>query len=101
MLYNKKINNKISLITYLIANGISIPHYCYHNNLSIAGNCRVCIVELKNSIKPIVSCATNAKAALSSSNNMYHDSALIKKARENILEFLLLNHLIDCVLYNN
>jgi NADH dehydrogenase (ubiquinone) Fe-S protein 1 len=96
MLYNKKINNKISLIAYLIANGISIPHYCYHNNLSIAGNCRVCLVELKNSMKPIVSCATNARAALSSSNNMYHDSALIKKARENILEFLLLNHPLDC-----
>lgn len=96
MLNNKKINNKISLIAYLIANGISIPHYCYHNNLSIAGNCRVCLVELKNSMKPIVSCATNARAALSSNNSMYHDSALIKKARENILEFLLLNHPLDC-----
>jgi len=92
---NKKINNKISLIAYLIANGISIPHYCYHNDLSIAGNCRVCLVELKNSMKPIVSCATNANSALYNSN-VYHDSALIKKARENILEFLLLNHPLDC-----
>jgi len=91
----KKINNKISLIAYLIANGISIPHYCYHNDLSIAGNCRVCLVELKNSIKPVVSCATNAKAALHN-NFVYHDSALVKKARENILEFLLLNHPLDC-----
>ena len=91
MLYNKKVNDKTSLIAYLIANGISIPHYCYHNDLSIAGNCRVCLVELKNSIKPVVSCATNANAALSN-NNLYHDSALIKKARGNILEFLLLNH---------
>lgn len=96
MLNNKKINNKISLIAYLIANGISIPHYCYHNDLSIAGNCRVCLVELKNSMKPIVSCATNARAALSNNSNMYYDSALIKKARENILEFLLLNHPLDC-----
>lgn len=96
MLHNKKINNKVSLIAYLIANGISIPHYCYHNDLSIAGNCRVCLVELKNSMKPIVSCATNARAALSNNSNMYHDSALIKKARENILEFLLLNHPLDC-----
>ena len=92
---NTKINNKVSLIAYLIANGISIPHYCYHNDLSIAGNCRVCLVELKNSIKPIVSCATNANSALYNSN-VYHDSALIKKARENILEFLLLNHPLDC-----
>lgn len=95
MLNTNKINNKVSLIAYLIANGISIPHYCYHNDLSIAGNCRVCLVELKNSMKPVVSCATNARAALHN-NSMYHDSALIKKARENILEFLLLNHPLDC-----
>lgn len=90
----RKINDKISLIAYLIANGVSVPHYCYHNDLSIAGNCRVCLVELKNSVKPVVSCATNAKTALN--NIIYHDSALIKKARENILEFLLLNHPLDC-----
>ena len=92
---NKKINSKISLIAYLLANGISTPHYCYHNDLSIAGNCRVCLVELKNSVKPVVSCATHAKAALYN-NTMYYNSALIKKARENILEFLLLNHPLDC-----
>ena len=92
---SKQINNKISLIAYLITNGISIPHYCYHNDLSIAGNCRVCLVELKNSIKPVVSCATNAQAALHN-NYVYHDSVLVKKARENILEFLLLNHPLDC-----
>lgn len=91
---SKKVNDKISLIAYLIANGISVPHYCYHNDLSIAGNCRVCLVELTNSVKPVVSCATNAKAALN--NIIYHDSVLVKKARENILEFLLLNHPLDC-----
>ena len=91
----QQINNKISLIAYLIANGRLIPHYCYHNDLSIAGNCRVCLVELKNSIKPVISCATNAKAAFHN-NSVYHDSALIKKARENILEFLLFNHPLDC-----
>jgi NADH dehydrogenase (ubiquinone) Fe-S protein 1 len=91
----KKINNKISLISYLIANGISIPHYCYHNNLSIAGNCRICIVEIKNSMKPVVSCATNAGVILQN-NSIYHNSVLVTKARENILEFLLLNHPLDC-----
>jgi NADH-quinone oxidoreductase subunit G len=83
----KKINNKVTLIAYLIANGISVPHYCYHNDLSIAGNCRVCLVEIKNSMKPVVSCATNAKACFIIIE-VYHDSALVKKARENILEFL-------------
>lgn len=92
---NKKINNKLSLIAYLIANGVSVPHYCYHNDLSIAGNCRVCIVELKKSMKPVVSCATNARTALNN-HTVYHDSALVKKARENVLEFLLLNHPLDC-----
>lgn len=91
----EKIDNKLSLIAYLISNGISIPHFCYHNELSIAGNCRVCLVELKNSPKPVVSCAINAKSCLLN-NKVYYDSILLKKARENILEFLLLNHPMDC-----
>lgn len=91
----QNIDSKISLITYLINKGVTIPHYCYHNNLSIAGNCRVCLVELKNSPKPIVSCAINAKSCLLN-NEVYYDSVLVKKARENILEFLLLNHPVDC-----
>jgi NADH dehydrogenase/NADH:ubiquinone oxidoreductase subunit G len=91
----EKIDNKVSLIAYLLSNGISIPHFCYHNELSIAGNCRVCLVELKNSPKPVVSCAVNAKSCLLN-NKVYYDSILLKKARENILEFLLLNHPMDC-----
>jgi NADH dehydrogenase (ubiquinone) Fe-S protein 1 len=87
--------NKTALIAYLISNGISIPHYCYHSELPIAGNCRVCLIELKNSPKPVVSCATNMQI-LSQNNELYYDSALVKKARENILEFLLLNHPLDC-----
>lgn len=87
---------KKSLISYLIANGISIPHYCYHNKLSIAGNCRVCLVEIKKTIKPIVSCATNADIIYQNKNGIFCDSPLVKKARENVLEFLLLNHPLDC-----
>jgi NADH dehydrogenase (ubiquinone) Fe-S protein 1 len=93
--FNTQINDKTALISYLISNGISVPHYCYHNDLSIVGNCRVCLIELKNVMKPIVSCATNAKTALQG-NNVYYDSVLVKKSRENILEFLLLNHPLDC-----
>jgi NADH dehydrogenase (ubiquinone) Fe-S protein 1 len=88
--------NKKSLIAYLISNGITVPHYCYHNSLSIAGNCRVCLVELEKTAKPIVSCATNADLIYQTNNKIYHDSPLVKKARENILEFLLLNHPLDC-----
>lgn len=93
MKLNKKPKN--SLISYLIAHGASIPHYCYHKNLSISGNCRMCLVELKNSPKPIVSCAMSAKACLNN-GEIYTNSPLVKKARENILEFLLLNHPLDC-----
>ena len=84
-----------SLIEYCETLGINIPHYCYHKNLSISGNCRMCLVELKNSPKPIVSCSMSAKSCLNN-NKVYTDSPLVKKARENILEFLLLNHPLDC-----
>jgi NADH dehydrogenase (ubiquinone) Fe-S protein 1 len=91
----KNIDNKLTLINYLISKGITIPYFCYHNGLSIAGNCRACLVELENSPKPVVSCGINAKSCLMN-NKVYYDSVLLKKARENILEFLLLNHPVDC-----
>jgi len=53
------------------------------------------LIEIKNSVKPIVACATNASSVINNSK-IYYDSVLIKKARENILEFLLLNHPLDC-----
>lgn len=72
--------------------GIIIPRFCYHENLSIAGNCRMCLVEISNSPKPVASCA------LPVLNNMkvFVDTPLVKKARENVLEALLLNHPLDC-----
>ena len=79
-----------------MANGKTIPHFCYYEFLSIAGNCRICIVELKSSMKPVVACSTNAKAVFCNNNFVYHDTVFVKKARENILEFLLLNHPLDC-----
>lgn len=84
------------LIEYFETLDILIPHYCYHKNLSIAGNCRMCLIELKKSPKPIVSCAMNAKSSLSANTEIYTNSPLVKKARENIMEFLLLNHPLDC-----
>ena len=83
------------LIEYCETLGINIPHYCYHKNLSISGNCRMCLIELKGSPKPIVSCAMSAKSCLNN-GEIYTNSPLVKKARENILEFLLLNHPLDC-----
>ena len=91
----KNLNDKLTLINYLINKGITIPYFCFHNDLSIAGNCRACLVEMENSPKPVVSCGLNAKSCLVN-NKIFYDSVLLKKARENILEFLLLNHPVDC-----
>lgn len=70
----------------------SIPKFCYHGKLNIAGNCRMCLIELHNSFKPIIACATT----LINNMNINTDTPFVKKARENILEFLLINHPLDC-----
>lgn len=72
--------------------GITIPRFCYHETLSIAGNCRMCLVELENIEKPVASCLTE----VSDNMSVYTDSPFVKKARENVIETLLLNHPLDC-----
>jgi len=72
--------------------GVEIPRFCYHERLLIAGNCRMCLVEVAGSPKPVVSCAMPAGANM----KVYTDSPLVKKARESVLEFLLINHPLDC-----
>jgi NADH dehydrogenase/NADH:ubiquinone oxidoreductase subunit G len=72
--------------------GISIPRFCYHRDLSIAGNCRMRMIEVKNSVKPVIACATS----LSKDMRIFVNSELVKTARENVLEFLLINHPLDC-----
>lgn len=72
--------------------GITLPRFCYHELLSISGNCRMCLVEIENQEKPVASCVTEID------NNMCIgvDSPFVKKARQNVLESLLLNHPLDC-----
>jgi len=72
--------------------GFVIPRFCYHETLSVAGNCRMCLVEVVNTPKPIASCAT----PLMNNMKILVDSPLVKKARENVLEALLANHPLDC-----
>jgi NADH dehydrogenase (ubiquinone) Fe-S protein 1 len=72
--------------------GIEIPRFCYHERLSIAGNCRMCLVEVEKTPKPVASCAM----PLMDGMKIYTDTPLVKKAREAVLEFLLLNHPLDC-----
>ena len=71
---------------------IEIPRFCYHEKLSIAGNCRMCLVEESKSLKPLASCAVN----INSNMNIFTNTELVKKAREGVLEFLLANHPLDC-----
>ena len=61
---------EISLLAYLIGNGVSIPHYCYHTKLSIAGNCRICLVELEKSVKPVVSSANILDMVFNKNNKL-------------------------------
>jgi len=73
--------------------GKEIPRFCYHERLSIAGNCRMCLVEVKpGPPKPQASCALPAAEG----QDIRTDSEMVKKAREGVMEFLLINHPLDC-----
>ncbi|KAK9728205.1 ndufs1 NADH-ubiquinone oxidoreductase subunit [Basidiobolus ranarum] len=72
--------------------GVDIPRFCYHERLSVAGNCRMCLVEVERSPKPVASCAMPAMPGMKIRTN----TPLVKKAREGVMEFLLANHPLDC-----
>ena len=71
---------------------IFIPHFCYHKKLSIAANCRMCLVEVEKSRKPLPACATPVTDGMV----VKTDSALAKDAQQGVMEFLLINHPLDC-----
>jgi NADH-quinone oxidoreductase subunit G len=72
--------------------GVEIPRFCYHERLSIAGNCRMCLVEQEKAPKPIASCAMPAM-----DNMVIHtNTPAVQKARKGVMEFLLINHPLDC-----
>lgn len=71
--------------------GVEIPRFCYHERLAIAGNCRMCLVEIEKSPKPVASCAMPAAPGMKVKTN----SPVAKKAREGVMEFLLSNHPLD------
>jgi NADH-quinone oxidoreductase subunit G len=72
--------------------GIEVPHFCFHERLNIAGNCRMCLVEQEKAPKPIASCAMPAADGMV----IHTDSEKAKKARKGVMEFLLINHPLDC-----
>ena len=103
-----------NLIDAAASVGIEIPHYCYHPKLSVAGNCRMCLVEMGLPLRdrstgqavldesgqpkvgwmprPAIACATNVTEGL----HVRTDSQLVKECREGVMEFLLINHPLDC-----
>ena len=82
------------------AAGSEIPRFCYHERLSIAGNCRMCLVEVQGSPKPVASCAMLVNDLPPNKDGspkiVSTNTALVKKAREGVMEFLLINHPLDC-----
>ena len=72
--------------------GLELPRFCYHQNLSVSGNCRMCLVEVEKVDKPMAGCVTQVETGMYT----YLDSVFAKKARENNYRFILLNHPLDC-----
>ncbi len=91
---------EFTLLQAAEAAGVEIPRFCFHERLSIAGNCRMCLVELKGSPKPVASCAWGVRDCRPGPNGeppvVNTKSPMVRKAREGVMEFLLINHPLDC-----
>src|ERR1035437_726125 len=72
--------------------GIYIPHFCYHKKLSIAANCRMCLVQVEKAARPLPACATQASDGM----KVHTHSEMAGKAQKGVMEFLLINHPVDC-----
>ncbi|TAE83382.1 MAG: NADH-quinone oxidoreductase subunit G [Alphaproteobacteria bacterium] len=93
-------DNGLTLIQACEQVGVEIPRFCYHEKLEIAGNCRMCLVEAVGMPKPVASCAMGVNDLRPDRDGnppkIRTDSELVKKAREGVMEFLLINHPLDC-----
>lgn len=87
-----EVENGTSVLQACEIAGKEIPRFCYHERLSIAGNCRMCLVEMEKSSKPVASCAMQ----VAEGQVIYTNTEMVKKAREGVMEFLLINHPLDC-----
>ena len=95
-----EVEDGTTVMTACEAAGAEIPRFCYHERLSIAGNCRMCLVEVQGMPKPIASCAMTVNDLPPNKDGspkaVLTKSATVKKAREGVMEFLLINHPLDC-----
>ena len=87
-----EVPNGASVLQACEAAGKEIPRFCYHERLSVAGNCRMCLVEVEKAPKPVASCAYPVADGM----KVFTDSAMVRNARRNVMEFLLINHPLDC-----
>ena len=87
-----EVKPKTSIIEVADKVGIDIPRFCYHKKLSIAANCRMCLVEVKNFAKPLPACATQVMEGMEISTK----SKFTKDTQKSVMEFLLINHPLDC-----
>src|SRR3981189_667921 len=91
---------EFTLLQACEAAGAEIPRFCYHERLSIAGNCRMCLVEVKGGPKPVASCAWGVRDCRPGPKGeppeLSTRAPMVKKAREGVMEFLLINHPLDC-----
>src|SRR5215475_13305094 len=92
--------NGITLIQACELAGVEIPRFCYHERLSIASNCRMCLIEVAGMPKPVASCAMGVNDLPPNKDGspkvISTTSPMVKKAREGVMEFLLINHPLDC-----
>ena len=95
-----EVEDGITLIQACEEAGVEIPRFCYHERLSIAGNCRMCLVEVVGMPKPMASCALGVNDLRRGPNGelpeIRTNTPTVKKAREGVMEFLLINHPLDC-----
>ena len=96
-----EVPDHFTLLQAAEAAGKEVPRFCYHDRLSIAGNCRMCLVEVKGGPpKPAASCAMGVKDMRPGPNGeppeIFTNTPMVKKAREGVMEFLLINHPLDC-----
>ena len=93
---NFEVEDGVSVIQACEESGVEIPRFCYHERLSVAGNCRMCLVDVEDSRgmspKPVASCAIPVSEGLI----VHTKTERVKNAREGIMEFLLINHPLDC-----
>ncbi|KAL1495274.1 hypothetical protein AB1Y20_017134 [Prymnesium parvum] len=87
-----QIESGSSILQAIESVGINVPRFCFHERLSVAGNCRMCLVEIEKSPKPVASCAMPTMPGM----KIFTNSPMVKKAREGVMEFLLANHPLDC-----